>query len=85
VGYAKNPGSFRDTVGVLVVIVLFIEMMIFVVSLWAGTPEMFGEINAILYSRIKEFMLFGVGLVIAVVAIILVWILRTWKEHPDEE
>lgn len=84
-GYAKKPGSFWDSVGVVIVIAFTAELLFLVVSLWAGTPEMFKEFNVMVWNGLKEFFLEGTGFVMLAAAAVLFVIVCTWKGDPHEE
>lgn len=84
-GYAKNPGGFWDTVGVLIVLMFTAELLLFVVTLWAGTPELFQELNTSFFTLLKEFFFSWTALIVLVVALILGGILYAWRDAPYEE
>jgi hypothetical protein len=84
-GYAKNPGSFKDTVGMLIVLLVCIQFVFAVFAAIAGDITLFWTLQIALYTAIKEAVWSLTSLILMTIALLTFLILYFWKDSPNEK
>jgi hypothetical protein len=85
VGYAKNPGSFWDTIGIVALIAGGLYFLFWFLTYSTGTVDLFWDFTNSWFVPLKTFVVYQGGIALVVAALVLSVIFHIWRNNPYEE